>query len=328
MIARISSSQEAQRTAAVAALSACIPSCPNPTGKFDCGLLDDTVQALLTAQKDPKLLIRKLAMHGLGEVARISYEPENDDPLPAEVVARYSRVVVDSAMAGLDDTHDRGDQIAIEAVHVLDKMALIAHKDLLKEILPHLLLKIKPCFEKESAELRTLAFSLFAELGGRVGDCDEFRDALQQNIVSICLHLNDEDVNVQQKCAHVLIQTAELLTAEPAKTLIHAEIEDNRSPRNYIGFLKDFSMIFALSFPDKINNYALGCNNYFKSSSARIRMNAAHMTGFLMAALTPQLRGTLSKELIFSGIVLLLKDTDVDVRMATARAISCLHAFQ
>ncbi|TMS38478.1 hypothetical protein L596_005197 [Steinernema carpocapsae] len=115
MIARISSPGSAENHSCSCAfrLYSEVFSCPNPTGKFDCGLLDDTVQALLTTQNDQKLLIRKLAMYGLGEVARISYEPENDDPLPAEVVARYSRVVVDSAMARLDDTHDRGDQIAI-----------------------------------------------------------------------------------------------------------------------------------------------------------------------------------------------------------------------
>lgn len=66
------------------------------------------------------------------------------------------------------------------------------------------------------------------------------------------------------------------------------------------------------------------------------------MTGYLLATLSPELRGTLSKDLIFSGLyfyynilicnviiglVQLLKDTDEAVRIITARAISFLHAY-
>lgn len=109
--------------------------------------------------------------------------------------------------------------------------------------------------------------------------------------------------------------------------LLDQQLVDLRPVANYPAFIKDISLILAVSFPDRLNYYALNCANYFKSQSPRIRQNAALMTGYLLAALSPELRGTLSKDLVFSGLVQLLKDLDEDVRLTTARAISCLHAY-
>ncbi len=52
---------------------------------------------------------------------------------------------------------------------------------------------------QESGSLRAVAFSLFGELGGRIGtQCEEYRDQLQANLVSLLLHLNDEDDEVRK----------------------------------------------------------------------------------------------------------------------------------
>jgi hypothetical protein len=64
---------------------------------------------------------------------------------------------------------------------------------------------------------------------------------------------------------------------------------------------KMFVLFQVQSFPDRINHYVLGCVSYFRSGSARLRANAAAITGFLLTALTQPLRGTISKDLIFAG---------------------------
>uniref|UniRef100_A0A183BMW5 Tubulin-specific chaperone D n=1 Tax=Globodera pallida TaxID=36090 RepID=A0A183BMW5_GLOPA len=105
------------------------------------------------------------------------------------------------------------------------------------------------------------------------------------------------------------------------------QLMGGRVPLNYADFLRQFGMILPLSFPDRLNTYALDCNNYFRSQSARIRQNAAMLIGFMLTALTPELRGTLSKDLIFSGLEQLLRDPDEDVRVQTVSAIALLYAF-
>ncbi|KHJ86762.1 HEAT repeat protein [Oesophagostomum dentatum] len=181
---------------------------------------------------------------------------------------------------------------------------------------------------EESAALRAASFSLFGELGARIGGDEEFMAHLHANIVAILLHLNDEDEDVRKACSMALNRIHPLFSVGTFSSVIEREMKDGRLPGSYFGVQRDLASILALSFPDRVNQYALTCSNYFKSSDARIRANAALLTGNMLGVLTPQLRATISKDLIFSSLVLLLKDPeDVSVRIAAARAVGSLHHF-
>lgn len=54
------------------------------------------------------------------------------------------------------------------------------------------------CLFQESSALRAVSFSLFGELGQKLGTYDAYREQLLTNIVSIVLHLNDEEEQVKQ----------------------------------------------------------------------------------------------------------------------------------
>ncbi|KAL3998802.1 hypothetical protein ACH3XW_16520 [Acanthocheilonema viteae] len=317
MIPRMQSPSDAYRIAAAAVLSALTKRCPNEDGKVDDKLLEVLIMNLMKALDDRNLKIRKLAVRGLGDLACCS----------DSILNKYSSDAIQAAMAGLDDSGDRRDEIAMEAVNALNKLSTCVPNTHLENILSNVLLKLRPCFEKESSALRAVSFSLFGELGQRVGSYDAYREQLLINIVSIVLHLNDEEDQVKQMCARCLISVSSLLNSDRLTLLIERDLKIDEQCHNYRQFLKEFSVILAFSFPDRINYYALSCNNYFKSTSSRIRSNAAHMTGYLLGELTPELRSTVSKELIFAGLMLLLKDHDIDVRLSTARAISCLHRY-
>ncbi|KIH48372.1 hypothetical protein ANCDUO_21560, partial [Ancylostoma duodenale] len=69
-------------------------------------------------------------------------------------------------------------------------------------------------------------------------------------------------------------------------------MKGGRQPASYPAVQRDLAGVLALSFPDRVNQYALTCSNYFKSSNARIRANAALLTGNML------------------GLVLLLKDPE------------------
>ncbi|VDK72692.1 unnamed protein product [Onchocerca ochengi] len=317
LIPRMQSPSDAYRIAATAVLSALTKRCPNEEGEADNKLLEALITNLMKALEDRNLKIRKLVVRGLGDLACCS----------DSLLNKYSSDAIQAAMAGLDDSGDRRDEIAMEAVNALNKLSTRVPNTHLENILSNVLLKLRPCFEKESSALRAVSFSLFGELGQRVGSCDAYREQLLINIVSIVLHLNDEEDQVKQMCARCLISVSSLLNSDRLTLLIERDLKIDEQCHNYRQFLKEFSEILAFSFPDRINYYALNCNNYFKSTSSRIRSNAAHMTGYLLGELTPELRSTISKELIFAGLMLLLKDHDIDVRLSTARAISCLHRY-
>ncbi|KHN73012.1 Maestro heat-like repeat-containing protein family member 1 [Toxocara canis] len=317
LVPRMDSPSDAYRTAAAAVLASLVKRCPNEQSESDSEILDMLVNALTKGLEDKNLRIRKLSVRGLGDIAGCRQAD----------VQKYSSQAIRAAMSGLDDSGDRRDEVAMEAINALNKLSTRVDNDQLNSILSSVLLKLRPCFEKESGALRAVSFSLFGELGSRVGSCDAFREQLLVNIVSILLHLNDEEDQVKQMCARCLTLVGELLNSDAAASLISRELKPDEKCRNYLQFLREFCMILAFSFPDRINYYALNCNNYFKSTSSRIRANAAYMTGFLLGELTAELRSTVSKELIFAGLMLLLKDHDVEVRLSTARAISCLNNY-
>jgi hypothetical protein len=55
---------------------------------------------------------------------------------------------VNAAVAALDDSGDRNDMLSVEANNTLESWISELRPQVLEGILPKLLLKIRPCFEK------------------------------------------------------------------------------------------------------------------------------------------------------------------------------------
>ncbi|CAJ0578383.1 unnamed protein product, partial [Mesorhabditis spiculigera] len=320
LMEKITSPHEPLRLTAVTVVSALIKKSPNHDGDFDQRLLVDCVNALQNTLKDESLRIRKLCVRGLGELGEC---------VSSECAARFTALAVVASMQALDDIGDRRDEVAMEAILSLNKLVRRADDKQLSQILPQVLLKIRPCFEKDSSALRAASFSLFGELGRRVGqNSADFLAQLQTNIVSILLHYGEEEALVQQACGICLRSVCPLLSTDIAAQLAERSINANGSPAvSYYTFQKEMALLLALSYPDHVNSYGLTCSNYFKATSSIIRVNAAHLIGHLLGCLTAPLRATISKELIFTGLVALLKDDSIFVRIAATKAISQLHHF-
>lgn len=120
--------------------------------------MEIVIKSLDKAIKDPKLIVRKLAIRGYGLIGSLdenimkSLESEEDaNPLAVTALEQLKLFIkqgVEAALVGLDDSGDRSDQLAIEAVDALDRLVSVADTKLIITILPQLLLKIRPCFEK------------------------------------------------------------------------------------------------------------------------------------------------------------------------------------
>eukprot|EP00080_Pristionchus_pacificus_P007115 PDM67135.1 hpo-27 [Pristionchus pacificus] len=311
------SEREPLRAASVAVVAAIIDRCPGRDGSFNGELFDHCVSSLHRALNDQSLRIRKLSIRGMGELA--------------DRATRYASVCVDAAMSGLDDVGDRKDEVATESIVALNKLIGNASDTQLRAILPQVLLKVRPCFDKESPFLRAAAFRLFGEMAARVGHVEQgdFLQHLHANIVIILLHMNEEDEEVRKACTSCMSKCALIFGNELVDGVAKVHISaDSFSCSSYGLFLRETAMALTSCFPDRVNGYALTTSNYFKSSQSRIRAGAAQLTGHLLDSLTPQIRSTISRDIIFGGLVLLLKDVeDVSVRVATARAIASLHSY-
>uniref|UniRef100_A0A0N4ZSF7 Maestro heat-like repeat-containing protein family member 1 n=1 Tax=Parastrongyloides trichosuri TaxID=131310 RepID=A0A0N4ZSF7_PARTI len=321
----MSSTINAHRISIAIVFSSLISRCPDTHGNFDLNFFDTIVQSLLSLIKDECLLVRKLSIRGLGKipvVASICHAQSS-----SIVLEKYIKLAVESAMKGLDDTNDIDDQVTIESLKALDSLILVADSSMFENILQHLLLQLKICFEKENSILRSVSFSLLSELASKVGQNDIFIESLHSNIVSIAIHLNDEDELVRKKCVLVLKKSAELFTSPSMSTLIAKSFENDELPSNYNFFIKDFAMVVAISYPEKLNQNSLICAGYFNSTNTRSRMNSAIFIGYLLSELNDNLRSLIPTSIIFPGLAKLLKDSDPHVSLAAAKAISCLANF-
>jgi len=186
-------------------------------------------------------------------------------------------------------------------------------------------LRVRPCFEKDSGAVRAVAFTLFGHLA-RFGDSEVYLEQIHSNIVALLLHANDEVEEVSQACSFALSAIAPLIGADNVGELLERHHNDEKF-RNYSEFLKEVAKSLAQAFADRLNFYALCCANYFKSASPRIRANGSLFTGYLLGAAAADVRATISKDLIFNGLTLLLKEPEVEVRLAAADAISYLHSY-
>ncbi|CAI5439279.1 unnamed protein product [Caenorhabditis angaria] len=297
------SESEPRRLAAVIVAASLIKRTTTENGEMNEQLLIKCIRRLEDSLTDPSLRIRKLCVKGLGDLS------ESSSP---DVIQRFVHMAVEAAMSGLDDHGDRKDTVAIESIVALNKLVELTNDEQLRSILPVVLLKVRPCFEKDSSTLRAAAFNLFGEIGARVGEnSEDFRSHLHTNIVTLLLHLNDDFEEVRGKCALAVWRLAGFLNSSNAGILIERELKDGKQPACYSQFLKEISMVMSDSFPDRVNQYALATSNYFKSSR-----------------LSAQLRATISKDLIFTGLVGLLKDgEDQNVIISATKAISNLHDF-
>lgn len=182
------------RISCAAILSSLITRCPMESGEFDETLLDETVAELKLFVNDKNLLVRKLAIRGYTSIGALASIISNGKA----IAKKYSRTAFEAALNGLDDAYDRKDEIAAESIYALESVVSIVDTSFIEEVLSNLLLKLRPCFEKENSCLRAVAFSLFGKLGTIVGNSQIFKQNIHENIVSILLHLNDEDEQVRK----------------------------------------------------------------------------------------------------------------------------------
>ncbi|KRZ35676.1 Maestro heat-like repeat-containing protein family member 1 [Trichinella pseudospiralis] len=306
---------------------------------------------LMSSFSDQELLIRKMAVRGLGNMAHCD----------GKLFKYYSNLTVNSVIMGLDDSNDFKDEIAFEAMQGLSKLTAKCMPNQFAKVLTSVVLAIRPFFEKESGAIRSVAFNLLGNLS-RFGRDSKFLEQVHSCMISVLLHLNDEVEDVCTAAAFALQEMLKLLNSEQL-TDLSAKANQIGKEITYAEFLKEFTPVLVC-FAEKLDFYALTCSSFFKSASLRMRCNAALFIGYFLGAVPDDLRNTISKESILSGLlinqinfallhlikkqtmtsvdvidddvnfshsflglIILLKEPEVEVRRVAALTMSYLYAY-
>ncbi|XP_060593728.1 maestro heat-like repeat-containing protein family member 1 [Ruditapes philippinarum] len=284
----------------------------------DDNLIELIMNSLLGRLVDSSHVVRQMCIRGLGNVASIGKTQ----------VQHYSTTVLSAMMAGMDDKEDPEDDITVESMSGLSRVLTEIDESHIRAILINVALRIRPCFEKDKANVRAQSFILFGNLSefGDGPSKQPFLEQIHSNFVSLLLHLNDPDVEVKKACKYSLRKIGGLIGSDPINTMFQKLLLDDAN-LHYGEFMNDLSKLIIQDFPEKVNFYVMGCVSFYKSMWSEIKSNAALFTGFLLGNLPEEKQSVISKEHVCAALILLLKDPTPAVRSAAAEAMSLLDKY-
>ncbi|OXB82681.1 UNVERIFIED_CONTAM: hypothetical protein H355_000379, partial [Colinus virginianus] len=168
LIPTLSSAFDSQRVTATAFLAELLSS--NVVN--DLILLESVMDSMTGRQKDPCLLVRVLALRGLGNVA--AGAPEKLSSLPSQV-RKHGAKLLASMVNGMDDRDDPNNLVALEAMTSLSKLLEHLEERDVQAMLLHIAIRIRPFFDSEQPDLRRSSIVLFGNLTKfSEGDCEAF----------------------------------------------------------------------------------------------------------------------------------------------------------
>lgn len=310
----LSSYHEPQRIVTAAFYAELInQKCPERTA-----LIESMINGLLGRMVDSCHLVRMYCIRGLGNLGSMG----------KDMVQKYSTTVLSALMSGLDDKDDMNDSITLEAMSGLSRVMSVIDEEDIRSILINVILKIRPCFEKEVPSVRSQAIMLFGNLSRFSGGQSKpaILEQIHTNFVSLLLHLNDAEVDVRKACKFTLRSLSPLLDCPSIEEKFQKHLLDDAN-LYYGEFMNDIAKLIIKEMPEKINQYLMSCMSFYNSIWAEIRANAAMFSGFLLGNLMKENRLHIQKDYICTALIDLLKDPSPHVRGKAAEAMSLLYSY-
>lgn len=267
---------------------------------------------------DPCLAVRRLCIRGLAWVGRAE----------GDLIHRYSGTVLSAMISGMDDKDDSEQKIMLEAVNGLTTLLAQANEHDVNSFIVTVSLRLRNMFEKDKGEVRAAAFKLFGDLAkfGH-GECkDAFVEQAMNNLITLLVHLNEDDRQVVKACKTTLKKLGPLLGSEEMNNMFQKHLP-SESYLHYAEFINDLSKVMVNDFEEHVVNFVTLCLGHLKSPHTVIQCNAALLLGFLLGNAPPEMRSSLPYDRVCSALIVLLKADTVEQRTKAAEALSLLHDY-
>ncbi|KAI6647039.1 Maestro heat-like repeat-containing protein family member 1 isoform X2 [Oopsacas minuta] len=281
-------------------------------------LVEQLINSLLGRLVDSHYTVRMLCIRGLGNIASHNQQ----------LVQTFSTTVLSAMMSGMDDKEDPDDYITMEAMSGLSKIIAKIDEGHVRPILVNIILRIRPCFEKSLPGVRTAAFTLFGDLS-QFGDGpskDPYLEQIFSNLVTILVHMNENEQSVVSACKQTLCKVGPLIGNEDVNQMFQKHLSSNKQII-YGEFLDGLTKKLAIAFPNKLNFFTLSATLFFKSVWPDVRANAALFVGFMLYHIPRDLQEGISSEQVSEALIGLLHDSIPEVRVGCAYAISLLANY-
>ncbi|XP_032927578.1 maestro heat-like repeat-containing protein family member 1 [Catharus ustulatus] len=277
-------------------------------------LLEPLLDALTALEKDSCLLVRVLALRGLGNVA--SGSPEQ--------IRRHGAQLLASMVHGMDDQDDPNNRLALEAMSSLSKILDHLEQRDVHSTLLRVAIRIRPFFDSEHPELRHSSIVLFGNLSrfGR-SDSEVFSEQVLNGLVTLLLHLQDPQPDVVKACKFALRMCGPSLGCEELREMFGNHLREERG-LHYGEFLNDVCKFLMRAHPALLSRLLSTNLFYFKSPWRELRAAAAMFIGFLVLHMDEEQGQQVDLDELISALKLLLKDPVPAVRIKVAETLGRL----
>ncbi|XP_006775228.1 PREDICTED: maestro heat-like repeat-containing protein family member 1 [Myotis davidii] len=309
-----SSVYEAQRVTSTAFLAELLTS--NVVN--DLMLLESLLDNLAARQKDPCASVRRLVLRGLANLA--SGSPDK--------VRAHGPQLLTAMISGLDDGDGPHSLVALEAMAGLAKLLGLVEPEDLRAVLLHTAIRIRPFFDSEKMEFRSVSIRLFGHLNKAChGSCEDvFLEQVVGGLVPLLLHLRDPQASVAAACRFALRMCGPNLECEELADVFQKHLQDGHG-LHFGEFLNAACKHLMCYFPDLLGRLVSTSLFYFKSSWEDVRAAAPMLTGFLVLHVEPQQQSQVDLEQLTAALQLLLKDPAPKVRVKAAETLGRLVKF-
>ncbi|EOA99128.1 HEAT repeat-containing protein KIAA1833, partial [Anas platyrhynchos] len=235
----------------------------------DLMLLETVMDNMTGRQKDPCLLVRMLALRGLGNIS--SGSPEK--------VRKHGAKLLASMVNGMDDKDDPHNLVALEAMSSLSKLLDHLEERDIQSMLLHIAIRIRPFFDSEQPELRQSSIVLFGNLTKfSEEDCEAFFEQILNGLVTLLLHLQDPKPEVVKACKFALRMCGPNMGCEGLCDMFLNHLREDRS-LHYGEFMNNVCKHLMQSYPEMLNRLISTNLFYFKSNWVDIRAAAPMFIG-------------------------------------------------
>ena len=260
------------------------------SGLFD--WIHSLIDILLANISDKSPWIRKHCFKGIGNISlllKFSFKSllisdsnaENipDDKFSFSLELELTQTILEGLFAGMEDTSEF---CAREALFSLQRLIQLLDSRIVTPNLLSLMMRLPDNFERSDPITRMGAFNLLGKMAGLITqeneNCNRLIESLHFHIISLILHINDENPAVKQSCINSLNNLATLLDLQQLKSLIDSLSGDINKNQNF-GSLFDKNEIFLLktieilaeNFPGKLDKYVASLYGFCSSPDDNIK---------------------------------------------------------
>ncbi|KAM6318671.1 maestro heat-like repeat-containing protein family member 1 [Aegotheles albertisi] len=277
-------------------------------------LLETMVDSMTGRQKDSCVLVRMLALRGLGNIS--SGSPDK--------VRKHGAKLLASMVNGMDDKDDPHNLVALEAMSSLSKLLDHLEERDIQSMLLHIAIRIRPFFDSEQPELRRASIVLFGNLSKfSATNCEVFFEQILNGLVTLLLHLQDPKPEVVRATKFALRMCGPSMGCEGLCEMFLNHLREDRS-LHYGEFMNNVCKHLMQSYPEMLNRLIVTNLFYFKSTWVDIRAAAPMFIGFLVLHVDEEHCQQVDLDQLISALNLLLKDPVPAVRVKVAETLGRL----